>query len=156
MAMVLYVVAGFICSASAIRRKTVDVNAHPGDSDMLDSPVSVSANISNIDDINRPYYDLVLAVPVHGGDSVEALDVIDRVRRVYAAYGGCIVPYGNTTNAESLTIKLVFVVGDTGMDEDLPRSGLLRGDIFYTKSEEGWENLGQKTKAMFGLWHHLR
>lgn len=104
---------------------------------------------------NRPYYDLVVAVLVVGGDSQDALDEISRVRRVYARYGKRVSPDGG--KAAALTFRVVFVVGNAGsVGGDVPDSGLLLGDFFHVNIREGYTHLSDKTKAMMALSEHLR
>lgn len=110
----------------------------------------------------RPYYDLVIAVLAVGGDSEIAQDEIARVRKVYARYGGEVVPAGagdgSATAAAPLTIRVVFVVGRAGLPDgvELPGTGLLLGDFYHVDVREGYRHLSDKTKAMTGLADHLR
>lgn len=106
---------------------------------------------------NRPFYDLVVAVPVVGGDSDDALEEIARVRRVYARYeGGQVVPDGGS--APPLTFRVIFIVGRAGLPEEteLAETGLLLGDFFHVDVREGYTHLGDKTGAMVALSEHLR
>lgn len=107
---------------------------------------------------NRPFYDLVVAVLVVGGEAQEAQDEIARVRKVYARYGSEVVPSGPTSTAAPLTFRVVFVVGRAGLPEDveLPGVGLLLGDFYHVDVREGYTHLSDKTKAMAGLADHLR
>ncbi|CAM9868658.1 unnamed protein product [Scytosiphon promiscuus] len=107
---------------------------------------------------DRPYYDLVVAVLVVGGDSEEAQEEIARVRRVYSRYGSGIVPGGGSDDATPLTFKVIFVVGRAGLPEgmELGEAGLLLGDFYHVDVREGYRYLSDKTKAMTGLADHFR
>lgn len=111
-------------------------------------------------DDNRPYYDLIVAVLVVGGDSAESLAEIDRVRRVYGRYGTSVTPDGGGSNErhEPLSFRYVFVVGAGALGEavDVPQEGLLRGDFFFVDVPEGYRYLSHKTKALMGLSEHMR
>lgn len=102
---------------------------------------------------DRPYYDLVVAILVVGGDSPEAQAEIARARRVYDRYGNKVVPEGG--NSKPLSLKYVFVVGKGELDE-VPETGLLLGDFFHVNVREGYTHLSDKTKAMTALSAHLR
>lgn len=104
----------------------------------------------------RPYYDLVVAVLIVGGDSQEAVDEIARIRRVYERYGSQVVPDGG--KAPPLTMRVVFVAGRAGLPENtaVPDTGLLLGDFFHVNVREGYAYLSDKTKAMMALSQHLR
>lgn len=107
------------------------------------------------DAANRPYYDLVVAVLVVGGESKDALDEISRVRRVYARYGQRVSPDGR--KAAPLSFRVVFVVGNAGaVGGHVPDCGLLLGDFFHVNIREGYTHLSDKTKAMMALSEHLR
>lgn len=112
----------------------------------------------DIDD--RPYYDLVVAVLVVGGDTPEALAEIDRVRRVYARYGDYVVPDGRgapiAQRAQSFRYVFVVGAGALGAEVDVPDEGLLTGDFFYVDVPEGYRYLSHKTKALMGLSEHIR
>lgn len=107
---------------------------------------------------DRPYYDLVVAVLVVGGDSEESQAEIARVRRVYARYGSGIVPGGGPADAAPLTFKVIFVVGRAGLPEGVEpgEAGLLLGDFYHVDVREGYRYLSDKTKAMTGLADHFR
>lgn len=107
---------------------------------------------------NRPHYDLVIAVFVVGGFSQEALEEVERVRRVYARYGSHVQPAGDWVGVAPLTIRVVFIVGRAGLSEAMhvPASGLLLGDFFHVDVREGYTHLSDKTKAMMALSDHLR
>lgn len=102
----------------------------------------------------RPYYDLVVAVLVVGGDSLGAQAEIERVRRVYARYGDKVLL--NEEGTEALSFRYIFVVGKGNISHPVPESGLLLGDFFYVDVREGYSFLSDKTKAMMALSEHLR
>lgn len=110
---------------------------------------------------DRPYYDLVVAVLVVGGDTPEAQAEIDRVRRVYARYGNYVMPDGGGTpnhaqRAQSFRYVFVVGAGALGGGVDVPDEGLLIGDFFYVDVPEGYRYLSHKTKALMGLSEHIR
>lgn len=102
----------------------------------------------------RPYYDLVVAVLVVGGDSLGAQAEIERVRRVYARYGDKVLL--NEEGTEALSFRYIFVVGKGNISHPVPESGLLLGDFFYVDVREGYTFLSDKTKAMMALSEHVR
>lgn len=107
------------------------------------------------DAVNRPYYDLVVAVLVVGGESKQALAEIRRVQRVFARYGKTVSPNGR--KAAPLSLRVVFVVGNAGaVGGQVPDCGLLLGDFFHVNTREGYTHLSDKTKAMMALSEHLR
>ncbi|CAN0222596.1 unnamed protein product, partial [Hapterophycus canaliculatus] len=107
---------------------------------------------------DRPYYDLVVAVLVVGGDSKEAQEEIARVRRVYGRYGSEVVPSGGSPEAAPLTFRVIFVVGKAGLPDgvELGNTGLLLGDFYHVDVREGYRHLSDKTKAMTGLADYFR
>lgn len=121
---------------------------------------STGKNMRPDDPRDRPYYDLVVAVLVVGGQSIEALAELERVRRVYARYGGWVTPDGGRGGGyqQPLSFRYVFVVGTAGLEKgvEVPVEGLLRGDMFYVEVPEGYRFLSHKTKALMALSEHFR
>lgn len=109
---------------------------------------------------SRPHYDLVVAVFVVGGSSEQAQNEIALVRKLYGRYGSHVLPQNGSeaSDATPLTLKLVFIVGREGLDQrvQMPAAGILLGDFLHVDVREGYEFLGDKTKAMMGLAKHLR
>lgn len=152
-------------SSVARYRFAARVSASVGDA----SPTSGLAPSSHDD---RPFYDIVVAVFVKGGNSTEALSEIALTRQVYARYGNSVVVPENDESALShtngsevpasldipLSLKVVFIVGGEGLPEDVkvPNSGLLLGDFFHVHVREGYKHIAEKTRAMLGISEHLR
>lgn len=107
-------------------------------------------------DARLPYFDLVVAVHVIGGNSLEAQEEIAHVRRLYGRYRARKIAL--TEYETALTFRVVFIVGSAGLPEgtEIPEGGLLVGDFFHVNINEGYSHLGEKTKATMALSDHLR